>query len=183
MDAVLFISWTVAVVTVTLLWVHVSAQTKVARTATNCLKIAIRLIVVQSILAYSLHRICTISMMVTLIIMAVILIIAAVVSLDSAPGDAILMTIVLPHYVLQQFILGFPDRHLVIPNPERAPANCDARSKSRYWDCIHGTSSDGDDRDCRGAFQRRIGSGDHDPGGDPRSRRRTPWHPVSGGSD
>lgn len=118
---------TVATIAVTLLWVHRSTQEKVSRTGVASIKIGLRLIILHAIAAYLLCGIFSVPSNAYLVITSLVFLIASAVSLDSHPGSgdavgfAIGMMFIMPHYVLKQYVLGFPDRDLVIPAPDVVP--------------------------------------------------------------
>lgn len=112
----------VTMVVVTLLWVHRSSQQNVSRTSVAGFKIALRIFLVQMGFAYVFCRIFSVPVDVYLTITSVIFLLATAVSLDSIPADnavglGISMLFMLPLYILKQFVLGFPDRDLVILSP------------------------------------------------------------------
>jgi len=118
-------AWCIFVV-VTLVWVHLSEQSRVSRTQRHSLAIAARLLLVFlayfGVLGYCL----SVPVNVLLIICSLILVIAPLASLKIEPpadeiGAAVWIFLMLPTYALKQYILGFPDHDEVILIPPEHP--------------------------------------------------------------
>lgn len=127
MSILQFILGLATTVGIKLAWVHATSQTKVVRTAANSARIAIRLIAVQSLFAYLMCSVCGAPMWLCLLSMFLVFAATSAVTLNSVPSGqdafqfAVGMTVLLPLYALQQFVLGFPDRDLVILTPPITP--------------------------------------------------------------
>ncbi len=107
-------------------WVHLSSQSKVPRSHRNSAVIALRLL---GIVALSYAVFCAwlgLSVDAFLITALITTVLSSVVTLEGDPADnaigfAAFSTIVLPVYVLKQFVLGFPDYGEIIDNVVLAP--------------------------------------------------------------
>ena len=117
---------TVVMIGMTIVWIHQSSQQKVPRNLTTGIQIALRIVLLQMGFAYILCRVLSVPVDAYLIIAAVVFFVAAAVTLDSVPADSaigfgIIMMFMIPLYILKQFVLGFPDRDLVILSPPSLP--------------------------------------------------------------
>ncbi|MDB5387523.1 MAG: hypothetical protein JWM11_3169 [Planctomycetaceae bacterium] len=112
----------VAFTAVMLGWVHLSRQTKVSRSPRNSLIMVGRLVVV---FASAIGIFCVwfgVPANVFLVLSGVFLLLVRFANLDAVPGNnafevAVGLMILLPVYVLKQFVLGFPDRDEVFLTP------------------------------------------------------------------
>lgn len=114
-------------VLVTLLWVHLSPQKSVKRTAGHSVRIAVALLIVNAAWYFLLCHVFEISGYGYLVATAIVFLVTA--SLDwtfSPAGDdligfAAVMAVATPLYIMKQLVLGFPDREHVIPTPDPPP--------------------------------------------------------------
>jgi membrane-bound ClpP family serine protease len=114
--------WCVITAT-TLGWIHLSQQKRVPRSFVNSLMISVRLaiVVVGSVAVLCVWLRMSVDLFLGLFTFVVVLFPLATV--DFIPtadpvGFVINVLFFLPIYALKQFILGFPDREILIPAPE-----------------------------------------------------------------
>lgn len=111
-------------IVLTLLWAHLSSQQSIARTAKSYLGIALRMLLVHTVVmlfcGYTRLPIRRLALPINALVMVmpyVLFHIAKYFMADalSAAFGAILFV---PAYAIRQFILGFPDRDIIAPEPE-----------------------------------------------------------------
>ncbi len=120
-----------AIVTSVLAWVHWSQQTRVPRSFRNNFIIAMRIIALFSGGMWLLCGLLSVPLYFSLAAMLFVLLMSSHISFDSFPAAegpiefAFGMALIIPFYVLQQFVLGFPDRDRVVLVPPEVPVNRD----------------------------------------------------------
>lgn len=128
-DAIKIAAVCSTLITAALMWVHCSSQTKVPRDLRTSRKIAQRIFGVYT--AFFLMFGGTLEVSVNILLLAILFIslMTAAVSFDTSFGGtdtasfAFVLAATTPFYVLQQFVLGFPDRDLVILVPPKVDVN------------------------------------------------------------
>jgi membrane-bound ClpP family serine protease len=110
---------------IVLCWVHLTAQSRVSRTAGHSLAIARRLLMIWVFTYVLFIVVLGLTIKFTLILTSIVFFISTLATLHAFEGHgvvqvAIVSTLIFPIYALKQFVLGFPDRELLIlaPPPE-----------------------------------------------------------------
>jgi membrane-bound ClpP family serine protease len=108
-----------------LCWVHLTAQSRVSRSAGRSLAIARRLLMIWVFTYVLFIVVLGLSIKFTLILTSIVFFISPLATLHAFEVHAVVLiaivsTLILPIYALKQFVLGFPDRELLIlaPPPE-----------------------------------------------------------------
>lgn len=118
-DAAKFSAGLVALLTITLGWVHLSGQKRISREIRSAIAIAIRLTYVYVVFVVIFYWLVGLNPNIVLTILFVIYVFAVLVEEFDVGHDVLTITFALfvlfPLWVVKQFILGFPDRHLLVP--------------------------------------------------------------------
>lgn len=121
-----------ATIVAVLLWVYLSGQTKVPRSTASSGKIALRIAALYAGVVMIFTGSLKIPIDYLLLGLLLIGFVACIMAFDSIPGDALGLFFMIPLYILQQFILGFPDYDKVVlappdfaKNHEPPPLACD----------------------------------------------------------
>lgn len=120
-----------AIVTSVLGWIHGSHQTKVLRSVQNSFVVAMRIAGLFCGGMWILSGVLGVPTFISLTVAVVVWVISSLISLGCFPPVhgpiefAFGMTIVIPFYIVQQFVLGFPDRDQVVLVPPEVPVNRD----------------------------------------------------------
>jgi membrane-bound ClpP family serine protease len=114
-----------------LLWVHRSKQTKVSHSVGTSVNIALRIVVLHIGFALLLCGSLKIPFNVLLYVLPFVYMATYAISLENFPAAsdvveaALVLSMTLPFYVIQQFVLGFPDRHEMVLKPPKLPRDDD----------------------------------------------------------
>lgn len=112
-------------VLVTLVWIHGTRQTQVARTRQTTIEIVTRIIVLHVVVIALLCIWFRIPINYLGVFVIYVVFIVPFANFDSPPGSdivtvALTLLFILPAYVIRQFVLGFPD--LIAPDPQSEQA-------------------------------------------------------------
>jgi hypothetical protein len=121
-DLLIAIGVYAASIVLTLLWVHLSSQTSIARSAKSYLGITLRMALVHTVVVmfcgYPRLPIRWVAMPVVCVVTFFPSALAQFVSGGSELGFAFEWALFIPPYVIKQYILGFPDRDVFAPEPD-----------------------------------------------------------------